>query len=97
MKHMKIEMKCTVSVCTLIKKYHCFIVLAEIEHTIPCIFYQCRSVWKSLQVLSAQIHTNSIISFVETFRVFWECNFKNKMLAGKTVYMCGKVMRKGLK
>ena len=43
------------------------------------------------------IHTNSIISFVETFRVFWECNFKNKMLAGKTVYMCGEVMRKVLK
>ena len=71
--------------------------LAEVEHTILCIFDQCRSVWKSLQVLSAQIHTNSIISVVETFRVLWECDFKNKMLAGKAVYMCGEVMRKGLK
>ena len=95
MKYMKIQMKCK---CVHFnKKYHCFIVVSEVEHTIPCIFNQCRSVWKSLQVLSAQIHTNSIISFVETFRVFWECNFKNKMLAGKTVYMCGEVMRKGLK
>ena len=71
--------------------------LAEVEHTIPCIFDQCRSVWKSLLVLSAQIHTNSVISIVETFRVLWECDFKNKMLAGKVVYICDEVMRKGLK
>ena len=70
--------------------------LAEVEHTILCIFDQCRSFWKSLQVLSAQIHTNSIISF-ETFRVLWERDFKNEMSAGKVVYMCGEVMRKGLK
>ena len=39
------------------KKYYCFNMLAEVEHNIPCIFDECRSVWKSLQVLSAQIHT----------------------------------------
>ena len=44
-----------------------------------------------------QIHTNSIISFVETFKVLWECDLKNKMLAGKVVYIYGEVMRKGLK
>ena len=59
--------------------------LAEVEHTIPCIFDQCRSVWKSLQVLSAQIHTNNIISVVETSRALWEYYFKNTMLAGKAV------------
>ena len=52
--------------------------LAEVEHTIPCIFDQCRSVWKSLQVLSAQIHTHSIISVVETFRVLWNVTSKTK-------------------
>ena len=74
MKYMKIQMKCK---CVHFnnKKYYCFIMLAEIEHTIPCIFDQCRSVWKSLQVLSAQIHTHSTISVVETFS-FVECDFK---------------------
>ena len=50
--------------------------LVEVEHTIPCTSDQCRSVWKSLQVLSAQIHTHSIISVVETFRVLWNVTLK---------------------
>ena len=64
MKYMKVQMKCK---CVHFnKKCHCFIMLAEVKHAIPSIFDQCRSVWKALQVLSAQICTNSIISFVET-------------------------------
>ena len=76
MKYMKIQMKC--KYVHFNKKYYCFSMLVEVEHTIPCIFDQCRSVWKSLQVLSAQVHIHSIISVVETFRVLWNVTSKTK-------------------
>ena len=50
-----------------------------------------------LEIATGTISPNCIISVVETFRVLWEYDFKNKMLAGKVVYVCGEVMRKGLK
>ena len=87
MKYMKLQMKCK---CVYFKKILLLYMLAEVEHTIPCIFDQCGVFGSHYRYY----HTNSIISFV---RVLWECDFKNKMLAGKVVYMCGKVMRKGLK
>ena len=65
MKYMKIQMKC--KYVHFNKKYHCFIVLAEVEHTIPCLFNQCRSVWKSLQPKFIQTVLFHLLKLLEFF------------------------------
>ena len=47
--------------------------LAEVEHTIPCIFDQCRSVWKSLQVLSANFLALTATLTHKAVKSIFEC------------------------
>ena len=75
-KYMKKQMKCK---CIHFQNCYYFIMLAEGEHT-NANHCMLRSVWKSLKVLSVQIHTSSI-SFGEK---------ANDKLTKWNGHLCGK-------